>query len=75
VSIVAFQSIPLGGNSLVRFVVDHPEAGKEALDNEGLSYIETEVAQVRLPHRPGELARAASRLGDADININMPTAG
>jgi len=58
VSIVAFQSIPLG-----------------ALDNEGLSYIETEVAQVRLPHRPGELARAASRLGDADININMPTAG
>jgi hypothetical protein len=32
--------------------VDHPEASKEALDNEGLSYIETEVAQVRLPHRP-----------------------
>lgn len=74
-NIVAFQSIPLEGNSPVRFVVDHPEASKEALDNEGLSYIETEVAQVRLPHRPGELARAASRLGEADININYAYCG
>jgi hypothetical protein len=56
-------------------VVDHPEASKKALDSESLSYIETEVAQVRLPHRPGELARAASRLGDADININYAYCG
>ncbi|MGA7926394.1 MAG: hypothetical protein WCA20_10375 [Candidatus Sulfotelmatobacter sp.] len=75
VNIVAFQSIPLEGNSLVRFVVNHPEAGKEALDSEGLSYIETEVAQVRLPHRPGELPRAALRLGEADININYAYCG
>jgi hypothetical protein len=75
VNIVAFQSVPLEGKSLVRFVVDHPEASREALDNEGLSYIETEVAQVRLAHRPGELARAASRLADADININYAYCG
>ncbi len=75
VNIIAFQSIHLEGNSLVRFVVDHPEASKDALDNEGLSYIETEVAQVRLPHRPGELARTASRLGEADININYAYCG
>jgi hypothetical protein len=75
VNVIAFQSVPLEGNSLVRFVVDHPEASKEALDNEGLSYIETEVAQVRLPHRPGELARLASRLGEVDININYAYCG
>jgi hypothetical protein len=75
VNIIAFQAIPLEGNSLVRFVVDHPEASKKALDNEGLSYTETEVAQVRLPHRPGELARVAARLGDADININYSYCG
>src|SRR2546430_10048776 len=74
VNIDAFQSIPLEGRSLVRFVVDHPQAGK-ALDNEGLSYIETEVAQVRLPYRPGELARAATRLGEANININYAYCG
>lgn len=75
VNIVAFQLVPLEGNSLVRFVVDHPEASRKALDNEGLSYTETEVAQVRLPHRPGELARAASRLGEGDININYAYCG
>ena len=31
---------------------------------------ETEVAIVRLPHRPGELGRAASRLGKNQINID-----
>lgn len=75
VNIVAFQSFASEGNSLLRFVVDQPEASKVALDNEGLSYIEAEVAQVRLPHRPGELARAALRLGDADININYAYCG
>jgi len=75
VNMIAFQSIPFEGNSLVRFVVDHPEAAKGALDNEGVSYIEAEVAQVRLPHRPGELARAASRLGEADVNINYAYCG
>jgi hypothetical protein len=75
VNTIAFQSIPFEGNSLVRFVVDHSEASKETLDNEGLSYIETAVAQVSLPHRPGELARVASRLGDVDININYAYCG
>jgi hypothetical protein len=75
VNIIAFQSVPLEGNSLVRFVVDHPEESKKALDNEGLSYMETEVAQVRLLHRPGELARVASRLGEVDININYAYCG
>jgi hypothetical protein len=75
VNIIAFQSTPVEGDSLIRFVVDHLEAGKVVLDNEGLSYSETEVAQARLPHRPGELARAASQLGDADININYAYCG
>jgi len=48
---------------------------KTVLDKQGLSYTETEVAQVKLAHRPGELARAASRLGDANININYAYCG
>src|SRR3989449_9252287 len=36
---------------------------------------EAEVVQVKLAHRPGELARAASRLGDANININYAYCG
>jgi len=75
VNIMAFQAVPSEGNSLVRFVVDQPERAKKALDNEGLSYQETQVALARLPHRPGELARTASRLGDAEININYAYCG
>jgi hypothetical protein len=75
VNILAFQSIPAEGNSLVRLVVDNPAAAKQVLDNQGLSYIETDVAQIKLQHRPGELARAASRLGEAEININYAYCG
>ena len=76
VNILAFQSIPAEqGSSLVRLVVDNPTTAKTVLDKQGLSYTETEVAQVKLAHRPGELARAASRLGDANININYAYCG
>ena len=75
VNILAFQSFPTGKESLVRFVVDNPTTAKSVLDAQRLSYTEAEVAQVKLPHRPGELARAASRLGDANININYAYGG
>src|SRR5712691_11364268 len=75
VNILAFQSVPTEGNSVVLFVVDNPGTAKKVLDNQGLSYTESEVAQVELPHRPGELARAASRLGEANININYAYGG
>jgi hypothetical protein len=75
VNILAFQTIPSEGKSLVRLVVDNPTETKKVLDSERLSYTEAEVAQVKLPHRPGELARAASRLGEANININYAYSG
>ena len=75
VNIVAFQSVLSEGKSLVRFVVDDLGRAKKALDNEGLSYEETDIAQAILSHRPGELARAASRLGEANINIDYAYCG
>ena len=75
VNILAFQSIPSEGVSLVRVVLDNPTTAKKVLDTEHVSYTETEVAQVKLQQRPGELARAASQLGDAKININYAYVG
>ncbi len=75
VNILAFQSFPIGGKSVTRFVVDNPTTTKTVLEAERLTYTEAEVAQVKLPHRPGELARAASRLGEANININYTYCG
>lgn len=75
VNIMAFQTSLEEGKSVVRFVVDNAGIAKAALDNQRLEYRETEVAQVRLPNRPGELGRAASQLGDANININYAYCG
>jgi len=75
VNILAFQSIPWEKRSLVRFVVDNPTKAKSVLDTQKLEYTETEVAQAKFPHRPGELARAASQLGEANININYAYTG
>ena len=75
VNVVAFQSLPSEGKSLVRVVVDNPTSAKTVLDTERLTYTANEIAQVRLPNRSGELARAASRLGEANININYAYCG
>jgi len=75
VNILAFQSFRTDGNSTTRIVVDTPVAAKKVLDNERLTYTEAEVAQAKFPNRVGELARAASRLGEANININYAYCG
>ena len=70
VNVLALQSTPFEGQSQVRLVVDNASTAKTVLDSEHVSYTQEKVAQVSLPHRPGELARAASQLGEANININ-----
>jgi len=75
INILAFQQYPHEGKSTVRFVVDNPANAKTLLDNQNLTYTETHVVQTKLPHRPGSLASAAARLGEAKININYSYAG
>jgi len=75
VNIVAFQAIPSERDNIVRIVVDNPTAAKKVLDSVHLSYTETEVAQAKLPNRPGELAHAASQLGGSNINIEYAYSG
>jgi hypothetical protein len=55
--------------------VDNPTTAKSVLDSQKLKYTEAQVAQVKLPHRPGELARAATKLGEANVNINYAYTG
>src|SRR5438128_12601897 len=75
VNILAFQAFPSEGKSQVCVLVGNPKTARSVLDSEGLTYTEDEVAQVKLPHRAGELARVASRLGEANINIHHAYCG
>jgi len=75
VNILAFQSYVEEGESLARLVVDDPAGAKAVLGGLGMIFEETEAALVRLGHRPGELGRAASRLGEKQINIDYSYCG
>lgn len=75
VNILAFQSVPSEKTILVCMVVDNPSAAEAVLDSQGIHYADAEVVQLRLPHAPGQLARAAAKLGDAGININYAYCG
>lgn len=75
VNILAFQSYVEEGESLARLLVDDPAAAKAVLGGLRMIFEETEAAVIRLPHRPGELGRAAARLGENDINIDYSYCG
>jgi len=75
VNILAFQSYVEEGESLVRFLADDMASAKAVLGSLNMIFEETDVAVVRLAHRPGELGRAASRLGENQINIEYSYCG
>jgi hypothetical protein len=75
INILALHSFPIGGKSVTRIIADNAMTAKTVLDGERLPCTETDVVQVTLPHRPGEIARVASRLGESNININYAYCG
>jgi hypothetical protein len=76
VNMLAYQQFPHEkGKGSVHLVVDNPDKTRATLDRQRNDYTETDVARVMLENRPGQLARAASRLGEAAININYGYSG
>ena len=75
VNVLAFQSYVEEGESLARILVDDPASAKVELGRLRMIFEETEVALVRLAHKPGELGRAAARLGEKQINIDYSYCG
>src|SRR5215472_9335921 len=77
VNILAFQSFVEEGESLARFIVakDQQETAKAVLGGLRMIFEETDVAVVHVPHRPGDLGRAAALLGEKKINIDYSYCG
>jgi hypothetical protein len=75
VNILAFQSYVEEGESLARFLADDMAAAKAVLGGLHMIFEETQVAVARLPHRPGQLGRAASLLGEKRINVDYSYCG
>ena len=75
VNVLGFQSYVEEGESLARVIVDDRAAALSVLGGLRMIFEETDVAVARLPHRPGELGRAAARLGENQINIDYSYCG
>ena len=75
VNILAFQSYVEEGESLARILVDDPATAKAVLGSLRMIFEQTDVAVVRLAHRPGQLGRAAARLGENQVNIDYSYCG
>jgi hypothetical protein len=75
VNVLAFQSYVEEGESLARFVVDDPVTANSVLGGLRMIFEETAVATVKLKNRPGQLGRAASRLGEKQVNIDYSYCG
>ena len=75
INILAFQSYVEDRESLVRFLADDMAAARKVLGGNRMNFEETDVAIVRLMNRPGALARAATRLGEGQINIDYSYCG
>jgi hypothetical protein len=75
VNVLAFHATTSAGKGQVRLVVDNPATAKTVIEAQGIKCNEAEIAQVSLPNRPGELARAASQLGGVNINIDYGYTG
>jgi hypothetical protein len=75
INILAFQSYVEEGESLARLIVDNPATAKTVLGNLRMIFEETEAAVVKLAHKPGELGRAATALGEGKINIDYSYSG
>jgi hypothetical protein len=75
VNVLAFQSYVEEGESLARLVVDKPMVAKAVLGRQRMIFEETTAAATRLDHAPGELARAAVRLGELNVNVDYTYCG
>jgi hypothetical protein len=76
VNILAFESDVEERESLVRFVADdNPTTANQVLGGLHMIFEESDVVVVKVAHRPGELGRAAARLGENRINIDYSYCG
>lgn len=55
--------------AFVRFLLSHPEQGREILERAGLALIESELIGVELPDGPQPLLKVCTALLQAEINI------
>jgi len=69
INVSSIAAEKLDDKALIRLVTDNNALAKQKLEEEKFNVIESDVLIARLNDRPGELAKLASRLSEAKVNI------
>ena len=69
VRIVALSINDAAECAFVRFLLSHPEQGREILERAGLAMIESDLIGIELPDGPQPLLQVCTALLQAEINI------
>ena len=69
VRIVALSISDAGECAFVRFLLSHPEEGREILERAGLAIIESDLIGIDLPQGSDALLRICTALLQAEVNI------
>jgi hypothetical protein len=69
VRIVALSISDTAECAFVRFLLSHPEQGREILERAGLAIIESDLIGVELPEGPQALSDICTALLQAEVNI------
>ena len=69
VKIVALSIADSAECAFVRFLLSHPEQGREILERAGLAMIESDLIGVELPNDKQPLLRVCTALLQAEVNI------
>jgi hypothetical protein len=69
VRIVALSITESAECAFVRFLLSHPEQGREILERAGLAIIESDLIGVELPDQPQPLLSVCTALLQAEVNI------
>lgn len=71
VRIVALSITDTTECAFVRFLLSHPEQGREILERAGLAIVESDLIGVELPEGPQPLLGVCTALLQAEVNISQ----
>ncbi|QGJ71860.1 Acetolactate synthase small regulatory subunit [Planctomycetales bacterium 10988] len=71
VRIVALSTAESVECTIIRFLLSHPDQGREILERAGLAIIESDLIGVELPPGPQPLLRICTALLQAELNIHQ----
>ncbi len=70
VNLEAIQAMTRGGEGIVRFIPNHTDQARRALETAGYSHTTRQVLVVRVLDEPGALGQVALVMATAGINID-----